>query len=502
MSADARAAQPENAGAWPRRFAFLRRAWVLFLLLWVVLVGHAALRITFKLEPWRVPYVVGTDSNCYYAFAHSLYFDRDVNFLNQYAFIVRTQPEWQAVQFRQFLSQNPERGENPFPAGTGLVAIPFLVMTHLIVLLLGAIGIVQAVSPFAPVYVLAFYAAQITYGVGALWIGFRLLSRFFGGWSASLGVAATVLCGPMIYYLLYDQGMPHLAGAFFGTLTLFGWVKWNESVTARKAGMWAVITGLSCGIAVIVRPYNLPLGVLLVEPLARVVWRCRRDELRPIALMTILAIAGAGLGVLPQLLVWKAQYGTWIANQQGHSFSIMPPHALQVLFSRRHGLFFWSPAYLVAIAGVAIALRGGAARGQTRMSARRVAVVLLLIFAGALWMMGNWRVWWLGVSFGMRGFIDFSYIFAFGFAYLTGVVTARYPRRARLIAIELMLLFTLVNLHLMTAWRSGIVFVDGPLYWRESVFDPDRYGATLRRDWAALTHFSPAYRASLFGPQE
>lgn len=475
------------------RFALLRRAWLLFLILWLVLVAHAALRITFKLDVRDVPYVVGTDSNCYYAFAHSLCFDRDVNFLNQYAFIIRTQPDWQGGAFREFIARNPGKGENPFPAGTGLAAIPFLAVTQAVVLLLKMAGFVGNVSPFALIYVLAFYTAQITYGLGAIWLVLRFLGKHFDPWPSRFAVAATVLCGPTIYYFLYDQGMPHLAGAFFAALTVLAWSNWRAARKSRPAALWALVAGLGYGMAVSVRPYNAPLVLLLAEPLFCALCPVAVREPKPVvmksrvAIATVIAAIGALIGFLPQLLVWHAQYGTWIANQQGHTFRLLPPHLLKVLFSRRHGLFFWSPFFVAAFAGLILAMR-------TR---RRMSVLLLLVFCGTWWMMGNWRVWWLGVSFGMRGFIDLMYVFAFGFAALVTWMLHIYPRRARLVAVELMLLFTLLNVHLMTAWRSGAILVDGPLYYVDSVLYPDRYEATLRRDWQSLTHFSPSHRASL-----
>ena len=90
------------------------------------------------------------------------------------------------------------------------------------------------------------------------------------------------------------------------------------------------------------------------------------------------------------------------------------------------------------------------------------ALALLAVFLGVTYMYGNWRIYWLGVSFGMRGYVDLPCVFVFGFAAVTIWLALRIGRqRAGSIARLLTMLFALVNLHLMVAFQSGAVWVDG-----------------------------------------
>lgn len=457
-------------------------------LFFVLLAVNTTLRLTWTGEGRRASYVVGMDPNCYYAFGHSVWFDHDVRMRNQYEHIIETQPKWLADQFAALLRENLDRPPNRFPAGAGLVAVPALAVAEALVWLAGGRG----VSPFALVYVLAFYWTQLLLGVAALWLLHWILRRWFDCGIATISVWAACLCGPMIFYLVYDPGMPHLAGLFFAAGTVAAWLKGREACDSpRAAAAWGIAFGAMYGIALMVRPYNLPLGILALEPLAVTTMARHRGEqraLRGAVLFLTVAVVATLVAFLPQMLIWHAQYGHLIANPQGHRFWHWPRYWASVLVSRRHGLLFWAPAYVFAFSGLALAWR--------RM--HHPAVVFTLVLLGAIWMMGAWRTWWLGVAFGMRGFIDFLYVIAFGFGALIACAPARFGRRAKVIAVELLVLFALINAHLAIAFRAGAVYVDGPLFWLDSVSYGKEYKAQLVRDWRTWTEFSPGSRAPLY----
>jgi hypothetical protein len=94
---------------------------------------------------------------------------------------------------------------------------------------------------------------------------------------------------------------------------------------------------------------------------------------------------------------------------------------LRVLFSTRHGLFYWSPILLLGLAGLLwFAVRE-----------RRAAIVrLALIQLAALWYLyACWKIWWMGYSFGARQFVVAGSLFALGLAFLV----ERFSSRRRLL---------------------------------------------------------------------
>lgn len=447
-------------------------------LLWAVAILFNTLQLT-HLDPGHpTAFVGGFDENSYFAMAHSMLFDGDLNCANEFRFIQRSQPPYLFEAFRPYVEKAPENPQNLFPIGTSLFAVPAMAVARVAVAIAEeAHG--QPYSSYSPLYVLAYFAANITYGVLAIWLAFQTLLRWFPRRVAAFACWSVILTGTFLFYSVFDPGMSHMTSGFLGALAVFAWLRWRDS-DDRKVLIWGAVCGLAIGAATTVRPYNAPLALMIVAQAAH-----GRRDLRWIS---SIALAGLGgfLGFAPQLLAWHAMHGTWIANTDAHSFSLVPRYAGNVLFSRRHGFFFWNPAMLLAVCGLLAGLR----------SHRRVATWFLLMLAGFIWMYGNWREWWLGVAFGMRG-LDQVAIFAFGFAVAAGAADSRWPRRGHLVACGLLTFFAILNCHLILAFRSGTISHDGALVWRDSIRRSDLVSWQVWREFDALTPFGPGYRAPL-----
>jgi hypothetical protein len=72
--------------------------------------------------------------------------------------------------------------------------------------------------------------------------------------------------------------------------------------------------------------------------------------------MTACAAAAAfWVAFLPQVVIWHAIAERWFympMTGPGEGFDWGHPVLLKVLFSTRHGLFYWSPVLIPAVAGV------------------------------------------------------------------------------------------------------------------------------------------------------
>ena len=79
--------------------------------------------------------------------------------------------------------------------------------------------------------------------------------------------------------------------------------------------------------------------------------------------------------------------------------------------------------------------------------------------------------------------------FAFGFGALFLWAERMQLRSWQSIATKLMVLFFIVNVHLSIAFRSGAIYVDGPLYWLDSISHGKKYKAQLGRDWAVISEW-------------
>ena len=128
---------------------------------------------------------------------------------------------------------------------------------------------------------------------------------------------------------------------------------------------------------------------------------------------------GFGLlaGFAPQAISWQILHGNFLSGPRDagadltQTFTLWKsPHALQILFSGRHGMFIWTPVLLVGMAGwVWLFIRG-----------RLLDRLLLVMFLAQLWVIGSWPMWWGGASFGQRFFLNHTVGFALGLAFLWG----------------------------------------------------------------------------------
>jgi hypothetical protein len=123
------------------------------------------------------------------------------------------------------------------------------------------------------------------------------------------------------------------------------------------------------------------------------------------------------------------------------------PHALEVLWSVKHGFFVWTPLAVLAIAALAWLPR--AARGMSRAGVFAVGAIVAV--AAQVYVAGSVESWTVAGAFGQRRFIALSAILVLGIACgLT--LSGRWGRRAWTAAIVLGVWW---NLGLMAQFGAG-----------------------------------------------
>jgi hypothetical protein len=126
--------------------------------------------------------------------------------------------------------------------------------------------------------------------------------------------------------------------------------------------------------------------------------------------------AGVFVGVLPQMLAWKAIYGQYLLAYPPHGADFLRldrPFLLNTLFSSRHGLLSWTPVFWPCLLGL-IPL--------TARHPRRFAILWapLLIMTYVNVCSGDW---WSGGAYSNRRFDSLLPLFALGLAaFLQGAI--------------------------------------------------------------------------------
>ena len=146
------------------------------------------------------------------------------------------------------------------------------------------------------------------------------------------------------------------------------------------------------------------------------------------------------------MAIYRQATGSWLTFPYGGldiGFTFRSPHLLGVLFSTQKGLFFWSPALLLAVAGVVVA------RGW----ARNLVVPGAIVLALDTYLIASWGDWQFGGSYGHRGFTDAFGLLAI-FLAACFAWTAQQPRRVRFVAAGSAIAVALSIVQMLQYWRG------------------------------------------------
>jgi hypothetical protein len=345
-----------------------------------LLLGGPALAVQLLAPPPRLD----ADAVEYYSHLRSLYFDHDVDFANEFAHF--------GILTRWDKSQPTVTGHRRtvFSVGPALLWMPFYAAGDV---LARARGDVQ--DGYSPAHIRAVCLGSLFYGVFGLLLVHRVLEERFAPpvpfWTTLLLGYATFL----FWYMAYEPVMSHAPSFFLAALALRLW--WRRG-TGLGPGH-AALLGLVLGLATVVRWQN---ALLLVLPLATLALERERPARAAAALLGAFALA-----LVPQLLVFKAIFGTYLLGHpaQGRDFlHLTRPALLETFFSSRHGLLFWTPVLWGGFLGlVGLFAKDWRTEGWLDKD-RRAAVLLALPILVMSYINTSSGDWWAGGSYSNRRF--------------------------------------------------------------------------------------------------
>ena len=368
---------------------------------------------------------VGGDGWQAFVVVRSVLLDRDLDLANDYAGLgapVALTPGGRATSH--------------LPIGLALVWMPPFVLAHLGTSLAAALGANVSADGFSVPYRSGVTAGTYAYGVIALLLLESELRRRVGAAAALLAVFAIWLATPLHFYMTANPAMAHGASVFVATAFVVSWLRVREREPASGRA-WARV-GLLGGLMTVVRLQD---AVLLALPAVDLLWR------RPPGWAPRLAryVPAAAVFGLLQLAVWWRLYGgdflsTVLAvNLVGGT----RPEVAGVLFSPRHGLFYWTPLYVACVAGWAFLARRD----------RLLAALFAAGFAASVVVNASLQDWWSAEAFGQRRLLGLTPLFALGLGEVLGALA---PRRRALAAVALALL-ALWNVSFEGIYNSGVV---------------------------------------------
>ena len=330
-----------------------------------------------------------SDGFYYFSYLRSLAFDRDVNFLNDYRMLGLTD--------KPYLFEPTVTGHAPsaWTIGPAIAWAPFFTAGHVAAASLQARGLPVSTDGTSYPYRQAICVAGLFYTLLGGWFSWRFARQYFDARTAAIAAAAIIGGSFMLWYALAEPTMTHAPS--MAAVAGFAWL-WSATRGRRTLAGWAALGALA-GFAGLIRWQNVLFALLpAVEMLAASIdaWR-RRDPSAARLLLPggIVFAAAATLAFTPQMLAWKAIYGSYLAvSPLGPQIHWLNPQLSDILFSSRNGLLAMSPVLYVSMIGLVVFARRHPSLGIPMF----VAIVAMTYFNASI------HDWWGSASYGGRRF--------------------------------------------------------------------------------------------------
>jgi hypothetical protein len=345
---------------------------------------------------------------------------------------------------------------NHWPVGSAVLWAPFFLVAHSVTRVLGL-----SADGYSSLYVWLSMFASTFWALLGLLLVHRISKALYNDAAATLGVVSVWLASPLVFYMFMYPTMSHANDMFANALFVFVWY-----ATARKrTPLGWVALGVAAGLAALVRTQN----VLLVFPGLELLWQLggtlrqrARGATRQALAKGALFAASFVVGFAPQMLVWKAVFGTYVVLNpiqisMGLGFTPWSPHFFHVLFSSNRGLFVWHPLLLLATVGVWFL-------GQRE---RRLAFFLAFSFLLQVYLVGSYDAWDSSPAFGARYSVNTAPMFALGLASLLNWLRRRVPFSATVAALGAFVLWNgalIVQYSLQLVPRAGPISIPTMVY--------------------------------------
>jgi hypothetical protein len=331
---------------------------------------------------------------------------------------------------------------NPHPIGVAMLTWPFFLAAHLLTRWsnLPPDGFSLYYQHFAGL-------AGLVAMLGGLAILRWLLLRHFSS-GITLASLVTVTWGTnLFHYGVYESTFSH-AYSFALIAALIALTDLWWTTPARPAQFWGVSATLAMVTGLIVCTRHTNALFALVIPFYGVsrLTDFKANMARLWKRRTAMVVMGVAflMTIAPQLALYRYVTGRWIVSPYSllnAGFSFASPHVWGVLFGVQKGLFFWSPALLLALGGLVLA---SGWPGQLRLAAA-------VIFAIDAFLIASWSDWQFGASYGHRAFTD-GLAFAAVFAAAGYECAARRPRWLPIVSVASTLAIALSVAQMLQYW--------------------------------------------------
>jgi hypothetical protein len=421
---------------------------------------------------WQLRLGARLQSDGFYYFAHlrSLWFDGDQDLANDYRLLGFD------AKRHLFVPTPTGHAQSAWTIGPSLAWGPFFAAGDVVARRLAAGGGDVAVDGTSFPYRQAVCIAGLVWGLLGLYATFRLGALVVPAAWAAFGAFLVGSGSFLLWYLVKEPSMTHAPS--MASVALFAWA-WYATYGRRRTWQWAAL-GVVAGLAATIRWQNVIFALLpACEWMLLAVRAAGRESLARHAGNGLAFTMGGVLGFVPQMLAWKAIYGSYLAvSPIGPQLRWWAPQVSDILWSSRNGLFSTSPVVYAGALGLAwLAWRSPA-----------FGVPALLTLAAMTYFNASIQDWWGSASFGMRRFDGILPLVAVGVGAAGQVAARAVSVRPQVVVGAAGLGLVAWNLTFMDAALDGFVRIGEPVHFQALAA---RQASTLER-WLGHPFSYPA----------
>jgi len=313
------------------------------------------------------------------------------------------------------LSHRSPRGYvvDPYPVGMALTLSPAFLLAHGITLLVHPLTPSPLFTPdgYTVLYQLLDAVWVLAIGWGMMALTDRLIVRHFHVPPATIagGILLYWVGSNYIWYYLREMFMVHIVSAFWVVASVTLILRIVAKAQAREQyGRDMAILGFVFGMAFICRPTNAFIAPFFVWAIIRIHQAGGLAQFARTAPAALAFFIPAGI----QMAIWHRISGSLIFYSYGHErFYFLHPALWQTLFHIKHGVFIWTPLYVLSVIGIV---------WWTRRPNHQIEPALgCFILSGLLlwYVNSSWWCWWFADSFGARAWIELAPLFIMGLVF-------------------------------------------------------------------------------------
>jgi hypothetical protein len=333
--------------------------------------------------------------------------------------------------------------------GTAMLETPFFVSADLFTKLRG-----EPRTGYSQPYQVAIVASGVFYlCLGSLLL-YATIRRLFRKHIAILTTLVMVFATNVFHYGTFDNSFSQIYSYAAVALYLYLLLKYMDlGAKDHRRYRWLAAIGLCLGLVVSVRATDAIVALLLLP-----VFFSRADIRNSAKNISLVAVSGL-LALTPMLVYLKHATGSVLTNPY-HIFPLYDhhyegftrlrkPQIINFLFSVKKGLFFWSPALVLAFASVGTLIK--------RKRMRGFGIALVVVLCLQIYLCASWWNWQFGGSFGSRPFVDMMPLL--GLALATGIYYAKGRNGLKVMWVLAVLLIALNSTLMYSYWR-GYIAID------------------------------------------